>query len=92
MSILHIAAIECDGCSAVYQASPTGPSLAAQIRRCAVVIGWIFPPKIKQGGTPGDSFSDVCPRCAPTWVPVTAPNTWKPWKGGKKAVQDDTVQ
>jgi hypothetical protein len=84
MSIVHIAAIECDGCSAIYQASPTGPSSAAQIRRLAVIVGWTFPAKLKIDGAPGDSFSDVCPACAPTWVPRTAPNSWRPWTANKR--------
>lgn len=87
MSILHITAVECDGCATVYQASPTGPSSAGQIRRLAVIAGWAFPPKIKTDGTPGDSFNDVCPTCAPTWVPRTAPNSWRPWTAGKRYPQ-----
>lgn len=76
--ILHIAAIGCDGCGAIYQARPDGPSSAAQIRREAVVVGWVNPPKIKTNGEPGASFSDVCPKCAPDWQHRTAPNTWNP--------------
>ena len=84
MSILHIAAIECDSCAATYQASPTGPSSAAQIRRLATIAGWTFPPRIKVDGTPGDSFNDACPGCAPLWEHRTAPNSWKPWTAGKR--------
>jgi hypothetical protein len=87
MSILMIAAIECDGCAAVYQASPVGPSSAAQIRRLATIAGWAFPAKVKTDGTPGDSFSDVCPKCAPAWVPMTAPNPWRPWTANKRTAQ-----
>lgn len=85
MSVLYVAVVECDGCSATYQASPIGPSSAAQIRRLAVLAGWVFPAKTKTDGTPGDSFSDVCPSCAPTWQHRTAPNSWKPWTANKRA-------
>lgn len=78
MSIVHIAAVCCDGCGRIHQAREDGPSSATQARREALLAGWQFPPKIKVDGSPGDSFSDVCPACAPGWAHRTAPNSWRP--------------
>jgi hypothetical protein len=82
MSIVVKAFVRCDGCGILSYTVGTGPADAGAARIDAAGAGWTFPRRLLTDGTEGDSRSDVCPTCTPTWRPRPAPNPWT--AGGRR--------
>ncbi|MFE9777764.1 hypothetical protein ACFYPA_06355 [Streptomyces sp. NPDC005775] len=62
--------LECDGCQKRH-GEPAGHNSPTEARLAGYVDGWRFPSNLRSNGQLGDTESDVCPECMPSWVPRT---------------------
>ncbi|MGW4822507.1 hypothetical protein ACWEP4_26825 [Streptomyces sp. NPDC004227] len=79
--------LECDGCQKRH-GEPHGHNSAREARIAAYIDGWRFPSLVRADGSLGNSTSDVCADCMPTWVP----RRWGQRRSGRYIPQDEREQ